>query len=436
MIAQTVDSRCQAIEDASVTSAVQPAAVRSRPRLTWTDTTGPHTVDVEEACTAGSAGQCAIVIADRAVSRLHLDLTPRDDGLWVRDLESRNGTYLAATKIECARAPSGSTIHIGNTDIGVSYDAPRAPEGLWPETTFGPLVACSAVMREVFAKVAALADSDVSLILLGEAGTGKKALARTLHDLARRERPFTVLACAALAEGATGLARLEETLVAAEDGTLVLDEPSELRMECQNLLASRAISARIVSTTARDLRVLVNQNAFRDDLYFRLAGATVGVPPLRQRTADIEALLHAFLGDHPDVVTPALVAEANALAWTGNVRELELYAGTLRTRDVPPSSWGQNALGGETVEVPGVEFSELMPPSIFPGKGGAALLPPGLEPWFETGFKDFRERWIELGEREYLRRLLLRTNRSSSAASREAGLERTYLYRLIKKHGV
>jgi transcriptional regulator of acetoin/glycerol metabolism len=64
------------------------------------------------------------------------------------------------------------------------------------------------------------------------------------------------------------------------------------------------------------------------------------------------------------------------------------------------------------------------------------MLPIALEPWFLIGFKEFRERWIELGEREYLRRLMLRTSRSSSAASREAGLERTYLYRLIKKHGV
>ena len=64
------------------------------------------------------------------------------------------------------------------------------------------------------------------------------------------------------------------------------------------------------------------------------------------------------------------------------------------------------------------------------------VLPSELAPWFETGFKEFRERWIELGEREYLRRLLVRTQRSSSQAAKEAGLERTYLYRLVKKHGV
>ena len=64
------------------------------------------------------------------------------------------------------------------------------------------------------------------------------------------------------------------------------------------------------------------------------------------------------------------------------------------------------------------------------------MLPVALEPWFLIGFKEFRERWIDLGEREYLRRLMLRTNRSSGAASPEAGLERTNLNRLIKKHGV
>jgi len=68
--------------------------------------------------------------------------------------------------------------------------------------------------------------------------------------------------------------------------------------------------------------------------------------------------------------------------------------------------------------------------------GEPPRLPADLEPWFGTGFKEFRERWIELGEREYLRRLMKRTGRSSGAASRDAGLERTYLYRLLKKHGV
>ena len=64
------------------------------------------------------------------------------------------------------------------------------------------------------------------------------------------------------------------------------------------------------------------------------------------------------------------------------------------------------------------------------------MLPIALEPWFLIGYKEFREKWIDLGEREYVRRLMVRTKRSSGAASREAGLERTYLYRLIKKHGV
>jgi len=72
-----------------------------------------------------------------------------------------------------------------------------------------------------------------------------------------------------------------------------------------------------------------------------------------------------------------------------------------------------------------------------PGEGDfGRMLPVALEPWFLVGFKEFRERWLELGEREYLLRLMQRTKRSSSAASREAGLERTYLYRLLKKHGV
>jgi len=121
------------------------------------------------------------------------------------------------------------------------------------------------------------------------------------------------------------------------------------------------------------------------------------------------------------------------------VRELQLYAERIR------------ASGGELRLVPDPPDPESLPDPAFdtveygtmeaPALGSDALDPApasfaGLEGWFETGFKEFREKWLEHGEREYLRRLMIRTNRSSSAASREAGLERTYLYRLLKKHGV
>jgi two-component system, NtrC family, response regulator GlrR len=434
-----------------VTFAAEPAVPRSRPRLTWTDQAGSHAIDLREAQTAGSAPRCELVVSDRAVSRLHVELAPREDGLWVRDLGSRNGTYVAGVKIEVARVPGGAAIRLGTTDVTVTYEAPQPPDRIWPVTDFHGLVGRSAAIREVFARVAELAKDDAPVVLVGEPGTGKEALARVLHDAsARAGKPFVVVDCAALPEPRLAAERLEEALGLAEGGTLLLDEPQELSLALQRELAPPldARAFRAVATTTKDLRLLLNQGAFREDLYFRLAGATLLVPPLRQRLVDLDILLATFLGDQAAIVTPELVHELARFPWTGNVRELVLYAEKLRSAGLERSG-GMPVLAEQreplpildgiearTVEAPVVDLGEGAPSSAFPPVSSAALLPPGLERWFETGFKDFRERWIEVGEREYLRRLLLRTNRSSSLASREAGVERTYLYRLIKKHGV
>jgi DNA-binding NtrC family response regulator len=230
----------------------------------------------------------------------------------------------------------------------------------------------------------------------------------------------------------------------------LLDEPAELSISLQRELIPPldAKVFRIVAVSQRDLRPLVNQGAFREGLYFRLAaGATINVPPLRERLADLPLLLGHFLGDKAALCTPALLGDLARVPWTGNVRELQLYAERLRasggeSRDFPEApepfddvipTFDNDLDLGSTAEVPILEADQAA--ALAGTSTDAPRLPTDLEPWFATGFKEFRERWIELGEREYLRRLMKRTNRSSGAASREAGLERTYLYRLLKKHG-
>lgn len=426
---------------------IPPPAPRSRPRLTWSDAAGAHQLDLRDRRTVGSAVHCELVIADRAVSRVHCELAAEVDGLWLRDLGSRNGSYVNGVKVTEARIPSGSTIRLGTTDISVSYDAPSPPEELWAEPTFAGLIGYSAPMREVFAQVAELAKTDTSIIVEGEPGTGKKAIARALHDQSDRAgQPFVVVECAALPEPARAVDRLEELLSSAEGGTLLIDEPSELPLTLQRELTPPldAKAFRVIVTTNTDLRRLLNQGAFRESLYFRLAGATVRVPPLRDRMGDFVPLLEHFLGDHEDIVTPQLLADLERLPWTGNVRELRVYAERMKSGEidraaaaaaVEASEWEGRRVPFEqeygTMEAPAL----IQPPPQLPA-GESAALPPGVEPWFTIGFKEFREKWIDMGEREYLRRLMVRTNRSSGAAAREAGLERTYLYRLLKKHGV
>jgi DNA-binding NtrC family response regulator len=426
--------------------------MRCRPQLTWTDSTGSHALELAETRTAGSAVHCELVISDKAVSRLHFELDPQADGLWVRDLGSRNGTYVNGVKVTEARVPAGSILRVGTTDITIAYGNtdPGAIPPARDATSFGSLEGYSASMREVFATVSMLAKTESSIIIEGEAGTGKKALARAIHDASSRAgRPFVVIECAGLPQEAEVAEMLEEALGSAEGGTLVLDAPSELPLAVQRELTPPldAKAFRVIVTTQRDLRRLVNQGAFRERLYFRLAGATVRVPPMRERLADLVPLLEKFLGDQANLVTPQLLDDLELLPWMGNVRELQVYAERLRSGDLAGAAAAARLDAAEsdhvrrarqaegqlaTTEAPTFETLGENAPMAEIGR----MLPIALEPWFLTGFKEFRERWIELGEREYLRRLMLRTNRSSSGASREAGLERTYLYRLIKKHGV
>lgn len=430
-------------------------APRARPRLSWTDAAGSHELDLREPRTGGSAVHNELVIADRAVSRIHFELAPKHDGLWVKDLGSRNGTFVGGVKVSEARIPAGASIRVGTTDIAITYAPPEVPSGLWPDADFHGVLGYSSAMRELFGIAEQIAKTDANVVIEGEPGTGKKALARAIHDASKRAgTPLVVVECAALPEPEAAADTLEVALASAEGGTLLLEEPSELSLALQRELTPPldAKAFRVIVTTQTDLRRLVNQGAFRESLYFRLAGASVHIPPLRERIVDLPPLLEKFLGDQSELATAQRLADLERLPWLGNVRELRVFAERLRSGDLErlaasaaldAAEWADarfSEAGGDhlagTVEAPALD-PDARPRTDPPPPGdGERTMPSGLEPWFGIGFKEFREKWIDLGEREYLRRLMLKTNRSSSAASRQAGLERTYLYRLLKKHGV
>lgn len=410
-----------------------------------------HTIELNEVRTVGSAPWCELVLADRAVSRVHAELAPRDDGLWVKDLGSRNGTFVGGVKVHDARVPPGASIRLGTTEVVVTYDTVTELEGDWEGTSYRGLQGQTPAMRAAFRLIAELALGDASVLFVGEQGTGKKSFARTMHEASTRAgSPFVMLDCSALPGPVEAAEMIERALTEAEGGTLLLDEPSELPLAIQRELIPPldAKVFRTVATSQRDLRVLVNQGAFRESLYFRLAaGATVTLPPLRDRLADLPLLLAHFLGgEHAALATPALLGDLARVPWTGNVRELQLYSERLRATDGEARDFPEAAEAIDDVlpmfetESTTMEIQALTPEDQAAALAGTSgeppRLPADLEPWFGTGFKEFRERWIELGEREYLRRLMKRTGRSSGAASRDAGLERTYLYRLLKKHGV
>jgi transcriptional regulator with GAF, ATPase, and Fis domain len=422
-----------------------PRLVRSQPELTWTDEAGPHRHVVVGLTTLGSAPGTQVRIADREVSRLHAELEPTERGTWVRDLGSRNGTFVANLLVTAALVPDGATIRVGGTELTLRYPRQPSPIELWPEDRFGGLIGASPAMRELFAQMGRVAKSDAPVLILGETGTGKELAARALHDAsARAAGPFVIIDCAALssslvegelfghARGAfTGaLGAQAGSFEAAEGGTIFLDEIAELSPAMQPKLLRvlesqtvkrlgenehRRVDVRLVTATHRDLRRMVNAGAFREDLYFRIAVLPLVLPPLRARQADVPLLFHHFLrGRRP--IEPVSEGELAQMPWLGNVRELRNFAeracavGTKGPFD--PAVLGQGASGGP------------------PAPGGAAPVT------FEQPFKDFRERWIDHGERTYVSRLLERHGRNVAAAAEAAGVDRTYLYRLIRKHGL
>ncbi len=428
-----------------------PAYTRSQPRVGWVDSAGSHSVALLQRAVLGSAAGVDLRVVDREVSRIHAELEPTDRGTWVRDLGSRNGVYVEGVRVTGALITEGGRIRVGSTELVVDYADSPVPVDLWPENSFHRMIGASLVMRELFAQLGRVAGTDSPVLIQGETGTGKELAAQAIHEASRRAGgPFVVVDCAALpaslleaelfghARGAfTGaIAARAGSFEAADGGTLFLDEVGELPLSMQPKLlrvldsmtirrlgetAYRRVDFRVVAATNRDLRQMVNAGAFREDLYFRLAVLPVSLPPLRDRPTDIPLLVrHLLAGRTPPVLN---IPELQAMPWLGNVRELFNYVErccTLGEREPPASRRCITpSANGSTEEL-----------------SSSSRMPADLVCSFDQPFKEFRERWVEAGEKQYIRSLLERTGHNVAAAAAAAGLDRTYVYRLIKKHGL
>jgi hypothetical protein len=238
-------------------AAVQTAA-RVDPRLHWTDGAGEHVAVIDRRKVIGAAAGVDIVVNATGVSRIHAALEPGEDGLWIRDLASRNGTYVGGIRVTGARVPDGGQIRLGTADLVVRYGEIETPIALWPRERFGPLLGRSTLMRELFAQLQRLAQLDTTVLIQGETGTGKELVARAIHDESpRRGKPLVIVDCAALPENlleaelfghakgafSGAVAAREGAIEAAEGGTVFLDEIGELPLAMQPKLL-RAIEGR------------------------------------------------------------------------------------------------------------------------------------------------------------------------------------------------
>jgi two-component system, NtrC family, response regulator GlrR len=394
-------------------------------------------------CSIGSHERNDVVIDDATVSRFHAEIRVDAEGARVRDLKSRNGAVVDGVSVVEAFLRTGSHIRMGKTVVQfeLAEETNRLP--LSNATKFGSLAGVSPAMRRMFSMLERAAESDATVLLEGETGTGKSQGARSIHlESARKDRPFVVVDCGAILgslleselfghekgafTGATDrrIGAFEE----ATGGTVFLDEIGELPLDLQPKLlraletrevrrlgsnSYRPVEVRVIAATNRDLRADVNAGRFRADLYFRLAVVTIHTPPLRQRPEDIPALVDEILVSlraTPEDAAPLraseFIARLRHAAWPGNVRELRNYLERcLVFRATAPL--GDNAAPAEALSVD---------PSA----------PYAVE----------RERVLNEFERRYFESLLRLHDGKVARAAVAAGIDRRYLYRILRRHGL
>ena len=308
--------------------------------------------------TIGRASECDIVIANTALSRRHvrLRLTP---ALTIEDLGSRNGTRLRGARLEPGRPLAlsvGEAFQIGQLHFVVARARSNPADAAAAASRVELLRVVDPTPGAVSELVRELAASALSILVLGETGVGKEVLAQTIHDLSNRRGAFVRANCAAMAPSLveselfgheraafTGASeRRVGLLEAAQGGTFFLDEVGELPEAIQVKLL-RAIEAReitrvgsvtpipldvrFVAATNRDLAAEVEAGRFRRDLFYRLDGITLVIPPLREHRERIGPLALQFLaatkGGAPQALDAELLARLAAHDWPGNVRELK-----------------------------------------------------------------------------------------------------------------
>ena len=302
----------------------------------------------------------------------------------------------------------------------------------------GDIITRNAAMKEILQQAKMVAATDARVLITGESGTGKELLAQAIHSASeRRNKPFTAINCSAMAEnlleselfghekGAfTGATRAHEGLFqAAEGGTLLLDEIGDMPMRLQVKLLrvlqenqvrpvgsteAKQIDVRVISATHRDLKELMTQGRFREDLYYRLNVVNIRLPELDERREDIPLLVAHFLqqiaadGEQErKVYAPEAVEMLVTAEWPGNVRQLYNVV-------------RQNVALSRSPVI----SAELVQQSL--GDHGGKLM----------SFTDARDEFT----RNYLSQILQITMGNVSQAARLAKRNRTDFYKLLARH--
>ena len=435
-------------------------------------------------CSGGRSIINDLVVGDKAVSGTHFEVQARDDGYRLRDLNSRNGTYVGDLQVREVFLRPGVTFRIGQTKIQFKPTSDVVEIELSKEDRFDRVMGTSPSMREIFASLEKISPSDLTCLITGETGTGKELVARGIHNASRRkDKPFVVLDCGSIPKdliestlyghekgsftGAVGQHR--GCFEQANGGTIFLDEIGELDIMLQpkllRVLEQREIKrvggdktikvdVRVLAATNRDLRAEVNGGNFREDLYFRLSVVHCELPPLRERREDVTLIAQHFLREVASRRGMNLSFGQDAVAalishtWPGNVRELRnvverasaLSDGPVIARsDLVFGRGGPSPIvnhdlikaGTDAARQAAAELSGSdAPVSSGPATFDASLMKPGL------GFKEAKQSVVDAFESAYLGALLKRNEGNITRSAQEAGLTRYHLRELLKRHGL
>ncbi len=400
-------------------------------------------------------------LTDSTVSRRHAEISRTPEGPLLRDLGSTNGSFNDQVRIREVFLGEARLFRVGKTELLKDEIVDIVPT---EETRFESLVGRSVGMREVFSVLERVARTELTLMVTGETGTGKELVSRAIHQHSnRRNGPFIVFDCGAVARnlveselfgherGAfTGAVQARAGVFEqADGGTIFIDELGELPLELQPALLRvleqrevrrvgdrkvRSIDIRVVAATNRDLRQLVEEGKFRQDLYYRLAVVEVHLPPLRQRMEDLQLLVPTLLQNagFPHTVkgiAPDVDRLFRAYHWPGNIRELR----NVLLRAIPFSE-------GDLIDL------QSLPDALRTSVPTTAVLPPRMQaesavdaPFVLTNglpYHEAKEQLVDAFEKRYLEDLLERCEGNLSKAARDAGVDRKTIARMLKRHGI
>ncbi len=401
-----------------------------------------------------------IVINDKTVSRVHMEIEATSDSYLLRDLNSTNGTYINGIRVKEGFLSPGDQVTVGNTKLEFQAFNERVQMEPSKNNFFGEMVGESKKMRQIFGILERISPSMATVIVEGETGTGKELVARAIHDNSlRKDKPFVVFDCSAVAANLieselfghvkgsfTGAVKDRKgAFEEAAGGTLFLDEIGELTLDLQpkllRALEQREIrrvgstqpvmlDVRVVCATNRDLKKEVTENRFREDLYYRLSVVKIQLPPLRERPTDIPLMVEKILTNarfnrKPDGSFYATKVEDDALSvlkryqWPGNVRELT----NVLERAASFSESG--VINGQHLDF------------IFSDAGqddDATVRTAAID--LNLPFKEAKQKIVESFEKEYLEDLLKQNKNNVSKAAREAKIDRKHLRNLLIKYGI